>query len=72
MVAKLSSQDKRWQAEQDAQTLMRASEISDSSQRLRAALQEVKNIKKEAESVAKRAGKFVKTKKVSNRPKKRK
>ena len=61
-MVKLSSQDLKWQAESDARTLMNANEIAESKGRLRAALQEVKSIKKEAENTAKRAGKLAKTK----------
>ena len=67
MVAKLNSQDRRWQAESDARVLMSANEIVDSKQRLKAALREVKAIKKEAEDTAKRAGKLAKTKGKSKR-----
>uniref|UniRef100_A0A6M3KHI3 Uncharacterized protein n=1 Tax=viral metagenome TaxID=1070528 RepID=A0A6M3KHI3_9ZZZZ len=54
---KLSSQDKKWMAESDARVLMSANEILTSSTRYKAALKEVKNIKKDAEETAKRASK---------------
>uniref|UniRef100_A0A6M3JHA6 Uncharacterized protein n=1 Tax=viral metagenome TaxID=1070528 RepID=A0A6M3JHA6_9ZZZZ len=61
-MSKLSLDDKKWMAKDDARTLMNANEIADSKGRLRAALQEVKSIKKEAEATAKRAGKLAKIK----------
>jgi len=51
MVA-LTAQDKRWQREDDARTLVRAEEIKSSPVRMRAAVKEAKVIAKRTEKEA--------------------
>lgn len=73
MANSITADEKKWRAESDARTLMEATEIQNKKGRLTAALREVKNIQKEAERTAKKAGNLTKKKPAKRKatPKKR-
>lgn len=52
-IVKMSSEEKRWQREEDARTLMRYQQIMESSARKNAAMAEAK---RQAQDLEKRAG----------------
>lgn len=58
MVSNMTKEDKKWQAENDARTLMNAIDIQSQKTRYNAALREVKNIQKEAQMTVQKAGKL--------------
>jgi len=58
MAVTISKEDKVWRAQEDARTLMRATEIQNDKSRKGLALKEVKNIASEALKTAKTASKL--------------
>ncbi len=69
MVKAMTKEEKEWQAENDAYTLINAETIKSDKSRYRAALDKVKKVVKEKEKEANAAKKVVKKKKVVKRKK---
>ena len=59
-MARLTADEKRWQAEEDARTLLRAVEIENSKTRKKAALKEIKKIEEQAKTTIQTTRKVVK------------
>jgi len=70
-MARLTADEKRWQAEEDARTLLRAVEIENSKTRKKAALKEIKKIEEQAKTTIQTTRKVVK-KKVARKSRKTK
>jgi len=59
-MARLTASEKKWQAEEDARTLLRAVEIENSKTRKKAALKEIKKIEEQAKTTIQTTRKIVK------------
>lgn len=68
----MTADEKKWQAESDARTLMEAIDIQNKTTRYNAALREIKSIQKQAEQTAKKANKLVKSKTTKKKSTKKK
>ncbi len=72
MATQMTAQDRKWQAENDARTLMDAEQIRTDNSRLEAAKPQVKKLaserQKEARAATKAAAKLTKTKPRATKP----